>query len=216
MCARGRRAIVDCAPRPLALASAASRAEAMAALTGRNMDKRKLGKFGDRDRAADLRRQRVRLDGGRGDLVQAARRLRRGRLQLHRYRRRLFQMGAGPQGRRIRDHHRQVAEGARQPRQGGDRHQGRHGDARHRPGPAPRLHHGAGGGLRCKRLQTDYIDLYQSHSDDKETPLEETLGAYQRADRSRARCAPSAPRTTRRPRLAAGPEDQRRQQAAAL
>ena len=31
-----------------------------------------------------------------------------------------------------------------------------------------------------KRLQTDYIDLYQSHSDDKEVPLEETLGAYQR------------------------------------
>ena len=31
-----------------------------------------------------------------------------------------------------------------------------------------------------KRLQTDYIDLYQSHCDDKEAPLEETLGAYQR------------------------------------
>ena len=29
------------------------------------------------------------------------------------------------------------------------------------------------------RLQTDYIDLYQSHLDDKETPIEETLGAYQ-------------------------------------
>jgi aryl-alcohol dehydrogenase-like predicted oxidoreductase len=28
------------------------------------------------------------------------------------------------------------------------------------------------------RLQTDYIDLYQSHVDDEETPLEETLGAY--------------------------------------
>jgi aryl-alcohol dehydrogenase-like predicted oxidoreductase len=31
-----------------------------------------------------------------------------------------------------------------------------------------------------KRLQTDYIDLYQSHQDDKSTPLEETLGAYQK------------------------------------
>jgi aryl-alcohol dehydrogenase-like predicted oxidoreductase len=31
-----------------------------------------------------------------------------------------------------------------------------------------------------KRLQTDYIDLYQSHQDDKETPVEETLGAYQK------------------------------------
>jgi aryl-alcohol dehydrogenase-like predicted oxidoreductase len=29
-----------------------------------------------------------------------------------------------------------------------------------------------------RRLQTDYIDLYQSHRDDPETPLEETLAAY--------------------------------------
>lgn len=29
-----------------------------------------------------------------------------------------------------------------------------------------------------KRLQTDYIDLYQSHRDDPETPLAETLEAY--------------------------------------
>ncbi|HTC64715.1 MAG TPA: aldo/keto reductase [Candidatus Saccharimonadales bacterium] len=29
-----------------------------------------------------------------------------------------------------------------------------------------------------KRLQTDYIDLYQSHADDLNTPFEETLGAY--------------------------------------
>jgi len=29
-----------------------------------------------------------------------------------------------------------------------------------------------------RRLQTDYIDLYQSHIDDAETPLEETLEAY--------------------------------------
>lgn len=29
-----------------------------------------------------------------------------------------------------------------------------------------------------RRLQTDHIDLYQSHTDDKETPLEETLEAY--------------------------------------
>ncbi|HKZ03183.1 MAG TPA: aldo/keto reductase, partial [Pyrinomonadaceae bacterium] len=29
-----------------------------------------------------------------------------------------------------------------------------------------------------KRLQTDYIDLYQSHQDDPNTPLEETLEAY--------------------------------------
>ena len=30
-----------------------------------------------------------------------------------------------------------------------------------------------------KRLQTDYIDLYQSHTDDSSTPLEETLKAYE-------------------------------------
>ena len=29
-----------------------------------------------------------------------------------------------------------------------------------------------------QRLQTDYIDLYQSHTDDADTPIEETLGAY--------------------------------------
>jgi aryl-alcohol dehydrogenase-like predicted oxidoreductase len=29
-----------------------------------------------------------------------------------------------------------------------------------------------------KRLQTDYIDLYQSHTDDADTPLEETLKTY--------------------------------------
>ena len=31
-----------------------------------------------------------------------------------------------------------------------------------------------------ERLQTDYIDLYQSHTDDKSAPFEETLGAYSR------------------------------------
>ena len=30
-----------------------------------------------------------------------------------------------------------------------------------------------------RRLQTDYIDLYQSHRDDPDTPIEETLSAYQ-------------------------------------
>lgn len=30
-----------------------------------------------------------------------------------------------------------------------------------------------------KRPQTDAIDLYQSHRDDEETPMEETLGAYE-------------------------------------
>lgn len=29
-----------------------------------------------------------------------------------------------------------------------------------------------------RRLQTDYIDLYQAHQDDQETPLEETMGVF--------------------------------------
>src|SRR5580704_11795028 len=29
-----------------------------------------------------------------------------------------------------------------------------------------------------RRLQTDHIDLYQSHRDDPDTPIEETLSAY--------------------------------------
>ncbi|MFE1601693.1 aldo/keto reductase [Methylobacterium sp. ID0610] len=35
-----------------------------------------------------------------------------------------------------------------------------------------------------RRLQTDRIDLYQSHEDDPETPIEETLGAYDRLIRA--------------------------------
>jgi len=31
-----------------------------------------------------------------------------------------------------------------------------------------------------RRLQTDYIDLYQAHEDDESTPLESTLGAFSR------------------------------------
>ncbi|MDR5770301.1 MULTISPECIES: aldo/keto reductase [unclassified Caballeronia] len=31
-----------------------------------------------------------------------------------------------------------------------------------------------------RRLKTDYIDVYYSHRDDENTPLEETLGAYQK------------------------------------
>ncbi len=39
-----------------------------------------------------------------------------------------------------------------------------------------------------RRLQTDYIDLYQAHTDDANTPLEETLGAFDRlVERGKAR-----------------------------
>ena len=51
------------------------------------------------------------------------------------------------------------------------------------------------------RLQTDRIDLYQSHRDDENTPLEETLEAYTRSS-ARARCASSEPPTTREPACA--------------
>ncbi len=39
-----------------------------------------------------------------------------------------------------------------------------------------RIHQAADASL--KRLQTDYIDLYQSHKDDEGTPLEETMSAF--------------------------------------
>ncbi len=49
-----------------------------------------------------------------------------------------------------------------------------------------------------KRLQTDYIDLYQSHWPDPNTPQEETLRAHSTGWSRRARCASSAPRTRTR------------------
>jgi aryl-alcohol dehydrogenase-like predicted oxidoreductase len=40
-----------------------------------------------------------------------------------------------------------------------------------------------------RRLQTDRIDLYQSHKDDETTPFEETLGAYEKLIRAgKVRC----------------------------
>ena len=102
-----------------------------------------------------------------------------GRPQRHRHRRRLFALGARQSGRRIGDDHRRVDEGAGQPRPDHRHHQGR-------------LAHGQGQGrtsaryieeaveASLKRLQTDVIDLYLSHWPDMATPIEETLGAYQR------------------------------------
>jgi hypothetical protein len=77
---------------------------------------------------ADVRRQRVRLDGRRAHVVLAAGRLAGCRLQRGRHRRRLLDLGAGPYRRRVRDRDRQVAAGQRQAgaRRAGD--QGRQAD----------------------------------------------------------------------------------------
>ena len=125
------------------------------------------------------------------------------------------QLGAGPQGRRVRDHHRQVAEGARRARQGRHRHQGRHGDAGRRPRASRRPTSCSAVEDSLKRLQTDYIDLYQSHIDDKATPLEETLGAYaELIEQGKVRVIGAS--NYEAPAAGRGPEGQRRQEAAAL
>ena len=141
--------------------------------------------------------------------------VRRRRLQCHRHGGRLFEVGAGQQGRRIRDHHRQVAQGARRPRQGRHRHQGRQWRwAPDKKGLAKAYI------LRAvedslKRLQTDYIDLYQSHIDDAATPLRGDAVGLCAADRRRARCAPSALQL-HRAAAGRGPRDQCAKTAAAL
>jgi aryl-alcohol dehydrogenase-like predicted oxidoreductase len=52
-----------------------------------------------------------------------------------------------------------------------------------------------------ERLQTDYVDLYQSHQDDQDAPLEETLEAYSRLIQAgKVRCIGASNYTA--PRLA--------------
>ena len=94
-------------------------------------------------RAAGVRRQRVRLDRRRGDLVQAARRFVGAGFNCIDTADVYSRVGARPRGRRVRDHHRQLAEGARQPRQGRHRHQGRHARWGSGKGLAQGLHHRA-------------------------------------------------------------------------
>ena len=53
----------------------------------------------------------------------------------------------------------------------------------------------AGVEASLRRLNTDWIDLYQQHQPDPLTPIEETLRAFDDLDARRARCATSAART---------------------
>ena len=66
-----------------------------------------------------------------------------------------------------------------------------------------------------RRLQTDYIDLYQSHRDDPDTPIEETLSGLRRPDQARQGARDRRVELLRRPagRVA---EDQHREGPAAL
>jgi len=60
-----------------------------------------------------------------------------------------------------------------------------------------------------KRLQTDYIDLYQSHEDDPNTPLDETMEAFaQLLKRGKVRAIGASNYTGARLREALGVSDQ--------
>ena len=77
----------------------------------------------------------------------------------------------------IGNYHRQVAQAGRQTRQSHHRHKSRAGNgAAHERLVKAYILRAAEDSLR--RLQTDYIDLYQSHRDDPDTSLDETLQAY--------------------------------------
>ena len=67
-----------------------------------------------------------------------------------------------------------------------------------------------------RRLQTDRIDLYQSHEDDPTTPLEETLGAFAELIREGKVRAIGASNFTAPTRLALALDDQRAPRPAAL
>ena len=83
-------------------------------------------------------RQRLRLDGGQGDVFRRPRPLRGGGFHRHRHGQLLFDMGPGPSWRRIGDDHRRMDEGARQPQPHDRRHQGRLADGQGQGGPFAR------------------------------------------------------------------------------
>ncbi|MGT2493403.1 aldo/keto reductase [Cupriavidus basilensis] len=79
-----------------------------------------------------------------------------------------------------------MVQAQRRARRRGAGHQGRHGAwARAAAGLSRALWRERAVDASLQRLQTDCIDLYQSHTDDQDTPLEETLDAYDRPDQGR-------------------------------
>ena len=57
-----------------------------------------------------------------------------------------------------------------------------------------------------KRMGLDYVDIFYSHRPDPDTPLEETMGALDRACARARRCTPASP-PTRAERTAGGGRD---------
>ena len=117
------------------------------------------------------------LDGFRGGFFPATGRGPGSRAELYRYRGRVFPLGAGPSGRRIGSHSRQMVSHRQQAQQCDPGDQARHRYGRRQKRAKAGLHQQAVEDS-LRRLQTDYIDLYQAHKDDEETPLEETLSAF--------------------------------------
>ena len=74
----------------------------------------------------------------------------------------------GQRGRRVRDHHRQLDGGPRQPRRRRHRHQGRRQHPEYKGLTAANIKAAAEASLR--RLGTDHIDLYYTHFDDPRSP----------------------------------------------
>ncbi len=134
--------------------------------------------LGSSSRAAHVRRQRLRLDRRRAHVVFHPRRVRRPRPELHRHRRRLLRLDRGP--RRAASRRRSSASGSRRAASA----------TRSCSRPRSACWARARGCRRrtsrrrvndsLRRLKTDYIDVYFSHIDDAATPLDETLGAYQK------------------------------------
>ena len=108
-------------------------------------------------------------------VLRRARRLRgRGR-QLRRHRRLLLGLGRRQRGRRVRDHHRQVA---RRPAATATTSSSPPRSSQHPEFPglsADNIKAAADASLR--RLGTDHIDLYYTHFDKPEVPVEEIIGA---------------------------------------